>query len=161
MEDPARELLGQVTSRELEEDNLGPPPILKPGLDSFLEALTPMWGAGDRCNPQPEPSIKNYEVWLEWQACQANISDWWGELVAIPNAGDPERLAWKSYSSFKIPQVRNKALRGSNSYTVPPAPNASEGRCSCWSPVPIYLVRITASSNHLGPWLMPKPYSIG
>ena len=42
-EDPSRELLGQASGREeLEECDLGPLPTLKPELESFLEALTPM-----------------------------------------------------------------------------------------------------------------------
>ena len=121
-EDPSRELLGQVTSGELEEYNLGPLTILKLELESFLEALTPTQGVGDRSDSQPEPSIKNYDVWLEWLACQVNMPDWWAELITIPNAGDPKRLACKTHESFKIPWVRSEALRGSNSYTMSPAP---------------------------------------
>ena len=121
-EEPLRELLGQATSGELEEYDLGPLASLEPELESFLEALTPRWGAGDREDSQAEPSIKNYEVWLEWWAQQVNMPDWWGELVTIPNAGDPQRLAHKICASFEIPQVRSEALGSSNSYTMPPAP---------------------------------------
>ena len=117
-----RELLGQATDGKLEEYDLGLPPTLESELDSFLEALTPTWGAGDRCDSQLEPSIENYEVWLEWWACQVNNPDWWGELVTIPNAGDPKRLAHKIHASFEIPQVRSEALMVSNNYTMPPAP---------------------------------------
>ena len=84
------------------------------------------------------------------QACQVDMPGWWGELVAIPNAGDPERLAHKIHVlSFKIPQVRiARPLGALNSYTAQPlSQNASKGRCSCWSPTPIYLVGITISSN--------------
>ena len=52
-EDPSRELLGQVTGEELEEYNLGSLPILKPELESFLEAPTPMHrmlGIGVTCS---------------------------------------------------------------------------------------------------------------
>ena len=83
-ENPLGELLRQVTSRELEECDLGPLPTLEPELESFLDAQIPMPGAEDRCESQPEPSIKNYEVWLEWWAFQVNMPDWWGELVTIP-----------------------------------------------------------------------------
>ena len=31
-----------------------------------------------------EPSIGNYEVWLNWQAHQLDTPPWWRELVAIP-----------------------------------------------------------------------------
>ena len=93
-EDPSRKLLGNATGgEELEESGLGSPSTLGPELESFLETLTPTLGAGDRHGSLPEPSIKNYEVWLEWQAQQVNMTDWWGELVTIPNVGDPKRLA--------------------------------------------------------------------
>ena len=120
-----------------------------------------MWGAGDRCDLQPEPSIKNYKVWLEWWAHQVNMPDQWGELVAIPNVGDPKRLACKICTSWEVPQVRSKALRDSNSYTAPPAPKCLQRKMFCWSLTPIYPVRITVSSNHWGPWLMPRPFSTG
>ena len=140
-EDPSRQLLGQATGEEeLEEYDLGPLPTLKPELESFLEALAPTRGAGDRHGSPLEPSIENYEVWLEWQTCQVDMPDWWGELVIITNAGDPERLAHKSCASFEVPQVMCEALRD---YTAPLPQNVSRGRCSCWSPIPIYLVRIT------------------
>ena len=106
-EDPSREFLGQATGGELEEYDLGPLHILKPELESFLETLTPTQGTGDRGDPQPEPSIKNYGVWLEWWACQVNTPHWWGELVTIPNAGDPKRLShkihvWHTWNSGKL-----------------------------------------------------------
>ena len=83
---------------------------------------------------QLEPSIENYQVWLEWQACQVNTPDWWGELVAIPNVGDPKRLAHKICASFKIPWVRSEALRVSNNYTVPPVPKCLQRKM--FLPVP-------------------------
>ena len=93
-DDPLRELLGQVTGGgELKECDLGPLPTLELELESFLESLTPMWGAGDRCGWLPEPSIENYEVGLEWQARQVNMPDWWAELVTMPNVGDPKRAS--------------------------------------------------------------------
>ena len=47
----------------------------------------------NRVGDPPEPSIINYEVWLNWHACQLNTPHWWGELVAIPDVEDPRRLA--------------------------------------------------------------------
>ena len=133
-EDPLRQLLGQATGGDLEEYDLGPLPTLEPELESFLEAPTPMQGAGDRCDSQPEPSIENYEVWLEWWAYQGNTPDLWGELVTIPNVGNPERLAHKICASFEILWVRSKALRDSNSYTMPPAPKCLQRKM--FLPVP-------------------------
>ena len=134
-EDPSRELLGQVTGREELED-LGHPPTLGPELESFLETPTPMQGTGDRCSSPPEPSIKNYEVWLEWWAQQVNTSDWWGELVAIPNAGNPERLACKVHASFEVPWVRCEALGNPEDYTAPPAPKCIQRKMFLPDPTP-------------------------
>ena len=47
---------------------------------------------------------------------------WWRELVTIPNAGVPERLACKICAIFKVPQVRCEALKDPGDYTVPPSP---------------------------------------
>ena len=69
-----------------------------------------------------EPSIDNYEMWLEWQACQLDTPDWWKELVTIPNVGDPKRLAQKIHASFEVLQVKCKTLRDHREYTVPPMP---------------------------------------
>ena len=69
-EDPLREPQEQATGGgEVEESNLGPTPTLGPELEHFLEAPTTRWGARDRQGSLPEPSINNYEMWLEWQAC--------------------------------------------------------------------------------------------
>ena len=64
-EDPSRELLGQATSRELEEHDLGLPPTLELDLKSFLEVPRFTWGPGDRSHLLPEPSIENYDIQLE------------------------------------------------------------------------------------------------
>ena len=156
-----RELLGQATSSELEVYNLGPLHSLEPELESFLEAPTPMQGAGNRGDSQLECSIKNYEVWLEWQAHQVNMPAWWGELVAIPNAGDPKRLVCMICTSFEILWERSKALRGSNSYTTPLPQNASEGRCSCWSQPPSTLSGLPSAATSEDPGLCPSPSVLG
>ena len=92
-EDPLTELQGQATVGEVEESNLSPTPTLRPELECFLEAPTTRQGTGDRQGSMLEPSIDNYEMWLEWQAHQLDTPKWWKELVAIPNVGDPKRLA--------------------------------------------------------------------
>ena len=48
------------------ECNLGPPPTLKPELESFLEEQAPIQDAEEGCDLPPEPSQENYKVWLEW-----------------------------------------------------------------------------------------------
>ena len=122
-EGPLREPLGQATGGgEVEESDLGPPPTLEPELEHFLEAPIPTQGVGDRQGSLPEPLINNYKVWLEWQACQVNMPDGWRELVTIPNAGDPDKLAHKICASFEVPQVRYEALKDPGEYTVPLSP---------------------------------------
>ena len=68
----------------------------------------------------PEPSIRNVEVWLDWQACQLDMPHWWAELTAIPDVENPKRLAQKICASFLIPAIRCKAFPGQE-YTIPPA----------------------------------------
>ena len=51
------------------------------------------------------------------------MPDWWEELVVIPNVTDNHcRLAQKVQASFEIPQVRCKAVKVINDYSLPPAP---------------------------------------
>ena len=77
--------------------------------------------AGGREAYLPEPSIKDVETWLDWQACQMDTPYWWAELTAIPELENPKRLAWKIHASFSILMIRCKAFPG-QVYTVPPAP---------------------------------------
>ena len=69
----------------------------------------------------PEPSIRNYEIWLDWWAHQLDTPHWWVELTTIPKVEDPRRLAKKIHAPFLIPEVRCEALP-CQEYTVPPAP---------------------------------------
>ena len=111
-----------MTGGQVEESDLAPLSTLEPELEHFLEALTPMWGARDRWGSLPEPSINNCEVWLEWQAHQVNMPDWWRELVTIPNAGDLKKLVCKICASFEVPQIRCKALKDPGRLSFTPAP---------------------------------------
>ena len=95
-----------------------------------------IWGARNRCGEWPEPSINNCKVWLEWWASQADMPDWWGELVTIPNVGDPERLAHKICTCFKISWVRCKALGDSEDYTMPPPPKCIQRKMFLFVPYP-------------------------
>ena len=76
---------------------------------------------GGRGDYLPEPSIRNIEIWLHWQACQLDTPHWWVELTAIPDVENPKRLAQKIYTSFLIPAVRCETFPGQE-YTAPPAP---------------------------------------
>ena len=56
-----------------------------------------------------EPSIRNYEIWLDLQAHQLDTPHWWMELTAIPEVEDLGRLAWKICTSFLNPVVTYEA----------------------------------------------------
>ena len=72
-EGPSRELWGQETGGgDVEESDLGPPPTLMPELEHFQETPTTTWGASDRQGSLLEPLINNYEMWLDWWACQVD-----------------------------------------------------------------------------------------
>ena len=75
---------------------------------------------GGRGNYLPEPSIRNIEIWLNWQACQLDMPHWWVEPTSIPNVENPKRLTWKICTSFLIPAVRCETFPG-QAYTMPPA----------------------------------------
>ena len=90
---------------EVEEGDLGPLPTLRPELEHFLEMPMTSQDTRDRWGFLPEPSIKNYELWLEWQAHQLDTPHWLVELTTIPGAGDIKKLAWKIHTSFNIQAV--------------------------------------------------------
>ena len=73
------------------EDNNGIPPFTQ-RQETVLPLEMPIayLDVGGRGNYLPQPSIRNIEVWLNWQACQLDMPHWWVELTAIPNV---ERLA--------------------------------------------------------------------
>ena len=79
------------------------------------------WDTGDRQGYLLEPLIKNYKLWLDWQACQLDTPHWWEELTTIPEVGDLKKLALKICASFDTPAVRCEALQN-HDYTAPLAP---------------------------------------
>ena len=52
-------------------------------------------GNENRMGILPESLIKNYEVWMNWQANFLDTPYWLGELTAIPDVVDLRRMAWK------------------------------------------------------------------
>ena len=68
-----------------------------------------------------EPSIRDVEIWLDWQAHQLDMPCWWMELTTIPGVEDPQKLTWKIWASFSIPVVRSRVFLGQG-YATPPAP---------------------------------------
>ena len=61
---------GHSTGREMGDRDLGLPPTMSPDLKWFMWTPTADGSAGHRQNIPLEPSIENYEKWLEWQAQQ-------------------------------------------------------------------------------------------
>ena len=118
---PQTEPQEHLTRGQLEEVNLGPPPTLRPELEHFLEMHTTSWGTRGRWGYPPVLSIKNYDLWLEWQACQLDPSHWWEDLTAIPEVGDIKKLAQKNHTSFNVPMVQYGDIKNQD-YTAPPAP---------------------------------------
>ena len=121
---PHGESQGHFTRVQLEGGNVGPLSAQRPELEHFQEMPLTCWGTGDRWGYLPEPSIKNYELWLDWQAHQLDTPYWWEELTAIPEAGDLKKLARKICASFDIQAVRCEALQNQD-YTVPPCSQMS------------------------------------
>ena len=107
-------------NRKPTEYDLGPPSILEHNIEHFLGEPTAAQEAEE--NLLQEPLVENYEVWVEWQGCQLDMPDWWGELVAIPDIDDYQKLAWKIRASFEIPWVMSKAQQVENYYSLPPTP---------------------------------------
>ena len=105
----------------MEEGDLGPLPTLRPELEHFLEMPTTSSGTHSRQGYLPELSIKNYELWLEWQVHQLDTPHWWEELTALPEAGDIKKLPQKICTSFDVPAVQCEALRNQD-YTAALAP---------------------------------------
>ena len=93
------------------------------------EAPPTSWSTGGGRSYLPELSIKNYDLWLEWQAHQLDMPHWWEELTTIPEVGNVKKLAWKIHVSFDIPAVQCEALRNQDC-TVLLHPSASRGVCS-------------------------------
>ena len=105
----------------MEEGDLGPLPTISPELECFLEMPTTSQGTRDRWDFLLEPSIRDYEQWLECQAHQLDTPYWWEELTTIPGVEDIKKLAQKICTSFDVIVVQYEVLR-SQGYTVSPAP---------------------------------------
>ena len=123
-ERPYRGPQGHSFRTHLEGSDGVPPPIWRQETVHPQKIPTAYPDVGSGRGYLPKPSIRNYEVWLDWQACQLDMLHWWVELTAIPNVENPKRLAQKICASFLILAVRCKALPGQD-YTAPPAPQMS------------------------------------
>ena len=97
IEDPKDILLGT----QLEGGNGGPPPVQKLEMVHPWEMHTTYWDIRNRMGYLPEPSIRNYEIWLDWPACQLDTHTGGQNSLPYPGA-DPRRLAWKICASFLV-----------------------------------------------------------
>ena len=112
---------GHSFGMHLEETSLVPPPTQSWEAVHPWEMPTAYSDVRGGRDYLPEPSIRNIEVWLDWQAHQIDMPHWWAELIAIPDVENPKRLAQQICTSFSILEVRCEAFPGQE-YTMPPAP---------------------------------------
>ena len=118
-EDPYGEPQGHLTQAWVERGEEDPIPTWRPEMLHPQEMSTTHAATKNRMVIQPESLIKNYKVWLTWQACFLDTPHWWTELTAILGIDDLKKLAWKICASFLI--LRCEGLQDED-YTVPPAP---------------------------------------
>ena len=120
-EGPYPEPQGPFPQAQMGRGEEGPLPARRPEILHPREMPASYPDIENRMGDLPETSIKNMEVWLNWQACQLDTPHWWGELATIPDVEDPSKLAQKIPASFLILVVRCEALLNQD-YTMPPAP---------------------------------------
>ena len=70
-----------------------PPPLVKEVWNHLQEMPIAYLNIGGGRGYPSEPSIRNIEVCLDWQACQIDMPHWWVELTAIPDVEDQKKLA--------------------------------------------------------------------
>ena len=119
----------------MEEGDLGPLPTLRLELEHFLRCPPLAKAPGIGQSFLPEPSIRNYEKWLEWQAYQLDTPHWWEELTTIPGMKDMKKLAQKICTSFEVPAVRHEAC-GGQVFMVHLHQSTLTGICFCWMTYP-------------------------
>ena len=112
---------GHSIGAQLERGDGGTLPIQRQETLHPWEMPTTYPVIGYRIGYPLEPSIKNYEIWLDWWVHQLDTPHWWAELTTIPKVEDPRKLAQKICASFLIPVVRCEAFLGQD-YTMSPAP---------------------------------------
>ena len=84
---------GHPIGTKSEGGNGGPPPIQRPETVYPQEMPTTYPDIGNRMGYLPEPSIRNYKIWLDWWACQLDTPQWWVEVTAIPKVADPKEVS--------------------------------------------------------------------
>ena len=104
------------------EFNLGPPPVLGPDVDCFLQELASGAREDSGSNSSPEPPVEEYRRWVTWWGQALGMPGWWQELVAIPEVDNYQELTWKIQASFKLAQWMNKLHDVGNCYLAPLVP---------------------------------------
>ena len=89
------------------------------------------------------------------------MPDWWKELVAIPNVGDPERLAQTICTSFEVPQVRCETLRDHRVYCTPCPKMHPKDYVPVRCHLPPALSRLLAETTAEDPGLYTGPSILG
>ena len=56
-----------------------------------------------------ESSVRDLDMWLEFQAGQLCTPAFWEELEAIPGIKDQCKFPWKIGASFYVPEVQIRA----------------------------------------------------
>ena len=148
---------GHSIGTQLDGGNGGPLSIWRPETVHPWEMPTTYMDIGNRMGYLPEPSIRNYEIWLDWQACQLDTPHWWAEFTTIPEVADPRRLAWKSTLPSWSWQLGVRPSQAKIT-TCPLSPNVSPG--VGFSPVTLP-IRMSNGSPCYWLWLTPKHCNIG
>ena len=106
--------------------DLGPSPKLEPDIECFLQEPVTTQEEGKGSDVSQEPSVEDYEKWIEWRRCQVHTPNWWWELVGIPGINDFQELIQKIRAFFETSQAKSKDQNVNNNYLAPPAP-----KCIC------------------------------
>ena len=154
-----RQQARQSPTVESSQSMIWAPLTLEPNIENFLGEPTATQEAGE--NLLQEPLVENYEVWVEWRGHQVDMPDWWGELVAIPDIDDYQKLAQKIRASLKIPRVRSKAQRVENDYSLPTFLNCISQKAFLLTLGPKIPFKTTGKDTQGRPWCMHRYCNIG
>ena len=68
----------------------------------FFQEPGALQGEGRTSDPTPEPSVENYEKWIEWRSLCICMPDWLKELVGILGIDDFWEHAWRIWIHIYI-----------------------------------------------------------
>ena len=114
-------------------------------------------------NVPPEPPVKEVHRWVLWKVETWEMPSWWRGLVAVPEVGDHNRLAWEVWASFWLPRRMSELHQMDDCCQTPPALP-----CLLWkkfipptSSTPSMPARIFGRYHRRRWWHMLEPSSIG